>query len=108
LLFLPYAMRYLHIPLPDFSIPSIQDAMRFVSFLDEIKLSNGKVLVHCYAGCGRTGTMLAVYLVSQGMNANDAISHLRNLNGCFVETEEQEEFVRKFEKEILRNIYKEI
>jgi atypical dual specificity phosphatase len=108
LFFLPDAIRYLHIPIPDFSIPTIEDAIKFVSFVDEIKSSKSKVLVHCYAGCGRTGTLLAVYLVSQGMNANNAITHLRNINGCFVETEEQEEFVRRFENEISGHLYKKL
>jgi len=102
LLFIPDEITYLHIPIVDFSVPTIEDAKKFVSFVEEIKSKGGKVLVHCYAGCGRTGTMLAVYLVYQGLSSDEAFLHLRRINECFVETEEQEEFVRNFEKEIAR------
>ncbi len=97
---IPDSLTYLHLPIPDFSVPTMEDALRFVAFVEEIKAKGGKVLVHCYAGCGRTGTMLAIYLVHTGMSAEDAIAHLRSLNDCYIETDEQEEFVRAFEKEL--------
>jgi protein-tyrosine phosphatase len=38
--------------------------------------SGGKVYVHCRAGIGRTGTVAATWLVSQGLTGEDALQLL--------------------------------
>lgn len=63
-------------PVRDWTAPrqnQIQPVLRFVFKA----LSEGKpVAVSCGAGCGRTGTILACYLVAQGRSADEAIEHL--------------------------------
>jgi atypical dual specificity phosphatase len=62
----------------DFAAPTFDQIDEFVSFV-EGKLGEGKkVLVHCYAGRGRTGTMLAAYLIHQGMSSESAIREIRD------------------------------
>lgn len=61
----------------DFMPPTFEQVDEFVGYVDR-KLGEGKkVLVHCYAGRGRTGTMLAAYLVHRGMAAAGAIREIR-------------------------------
>ncbi|TLZ43597.1 MAG: hypothetical protein E6K19_06905 [Methanobacteriota archaeon] len=61
----------------DFMPPTIAQIEEFVSFV-ETKLSEGKkVLVHCFAGRGRTGTMLAAFLIHRGMSSEAAIREIR-------------------------------
>ena len=73
--------------------------------LSEIPLSEGlieefgftvKHVVHCDAGIGRTGTMLACYLVSKGYNAEKAIEEVRIKRPGSIETVKQEEVIVKF------------
>jgi len=55
------------------------------------------VAVHCYWGRGRTGTMLAAYLVAVNeMYPDEAIDHIRRLRPFSIETDEQEEAVHNF------------
>jgi atypical dual specificity phosphatase len=41
------------------------------------QVSRTAVLMHCQGGYGRTGTMLACYLVSQGWEAEKAMAEAR-------------------------------
>lgn len=55
------------------------------------------VAVHCMHGHGRTGTMLACYLVkSRKMSGGDAIAEIRRIRPGSIETHEQEKAVVQF------------
>jgi atypical dual specificity phosphatase len=55
------------------------------------------VAVHCGGGLGRTGTLLACYLVSaEGLPADAAIARVRAARPGSVETEDQEQAVRRY------------
>ena len=61
--------------------------------------------MHCRAGIGRTGTVLAAWLIREGgLSATDAIARLRNINPAYVQTEEQEVFLQAFEQDILKRL----
>src|SRR5256712_601449 len=61
----------------DFSAPTLDQVDDFVAFVDSKIAEGKKVLVHCFAGRGRTGTMLAAYLIHQGMSAEAAVREIR-------------------------------
>ena len=58
--------------------------------------------VHCTAGLGRSGTMGAAYLVANGASAEEAIAIIRSLRPGSVETDTQEEAIRRFEESLRR------
>lgn len=59
--------------------------------------SSQAVGVHCALGFGRTGTMLACYLVKErGLAAGDAVAEIRRLRPGSIETYEQEKAVFQF------------
>ncbi len=91
-----HGIRHLHLPIEDFGSPSFDQAERFVEFTRREIGEDHAVAVHCRAGYGRTGTMLACYLVAEGEAADRAIHRVRRLRPGSIETGEQERFIFEF------------
>ena len=89
-------MAYLHLPIQDMQPPSLGDIRAFVQFVDEAVEQGRPVMGNCSAGLGRTGTMLASYLVRMGSSAAAALTQVRNLRPGSVETAAQERAVYEY------------
>lgn len=68
-------VRWIHIPIRDGQTPTAEDVESFLAAIDE---SDGPVFVHCGAGVGRTGAMVAAYLAETGQ-ADGAMRVVANL-----------------------------
>ena len=83
-------------PVGDFTAPTHAQINRMVSFISKSLSEGGPVGVSCGAGLGRTGAILACYLVNQGLSAEAAMTEVRNKRPGSLETREQEEAVRAY------------
>jgi atypical dual specificity phosphatase len=84
-------IQYLHVPTEDYSAPDMQQIDQAVEFIQNRLEKNEPVMVHCAAGVGRTGTILACYLVKyQKLSANDAIQKVRKERSGSIQSESQE------------------
>ncbi|MBA3451052.1 MAG: dual specificity protein phosphatase family protein [Chloroflexia bacterium] len=79
----------LHLPVDDFHAPTTMQMLDALTFLDEARATSTPVAVHCLAGQGRTGTVLAAYLIRGGRSAEQAIADLRAICPGAIEASRQ-------------------
>jgi atypical dual specificity phosphatase len=86
-----------HFPITDMGVPTVEAANGLCDRIQR-SLRAGEVLaVHCLAGLGRTGTILAAYLIFGGETARTAIERVRCLNPRCIQSQAQLEFLSSFE-----------
>ncbi len=87
-----------HIPVVDFTAPTLQQAKQALAMIHFYLDRNMPVAVHCIAGLGRTGTILACYLVGEGISADQAITTIRKWRPGSIETLDQEAVIHEYEQ----------
>ena len=86
-------IRVRRLPTPDYSAPSLPEALEVLDEAHREIEQGGRVVFHCRGGIGRTGTMLAAYLVLyEGMTLWDALEELRGY-GAKPESPDQVRFL---------------
>jgi cell division cycle 14 len=77
--FIANGIRVYPMEIPDCTAPQENRILEFIKILEnEIELRKGVVAVHCRAGLGRTGTMIAAYLMfKHNIDAGEAIAWTR-------------------------------
>jgi atypical dual specificity phosphatase len=86
----------LSLPVRDFHAPTMGQLEAAVEFIDRAVDAGGACAVHCGAGLGRTGTVVAAWLVRKGRDARGAIAEVRRRRPGSIETPEQEDAVLAF------------
>ena len=94
-------VNYLHVHSNDMGVPEFDDLVSSVDFIHERLVNNEPVMVHCLAGLGRTGTILACYLIKhEKMSSDDAITKIRKQRPGSIQSYSQEEIIFRFEKSV--------
>ena len=83
-------LKYLHLPVMYLQAPHPEQTRTFIDAVEAELAAGGKVAVHCVGGIGRTGTVIACYLVEQGLSAHEALRFVRSARPGSVESAEQE------------------
>ncbi len=86
----------LHLPVPNSDPPSQAQLDRGVAAITDALARGTRVAVHCGAGLGRSGTLLAAYFVTQTYSADEAIARVRAVRPGSIETLQQEQAVHEF------------
>jgi atypical dual specificity phosphatase len=85
-----------NVPVPDMEPPADRQLDHILDTIRKANASRMGVAVHCAAGLGRTGTVLAAYFVARGMSPRDSLEKVRDLRPGSVETVEQERAIERF------------
>ena len=89
-----------HVPVPDMTAPTDRQLDHLLETIDRAVSVGMGIAVHCAAGKGRTGTVLAAYFVSRGLQAEAAITKVRTLREGSVETDDQVDAVEAFARRV--------
>jgi atypical dual specificity phosphatase len=90
---------YKFVYVKDYGVPTLEVLDNIVDYI-KIKITKEKkpLVVHCAAGKGRTGTILAAYLLKEeNISAHEAIKKIRSLRPGSIQSKVQEEILREYE-----------
>jgi atypical dual specificity phosphatase len=95
-------LEYRHLKVDDFCAPSLENLESTVRYIGQHINEEKPVLVHCAAGKGRTGTILAAYIMKQDPNLSflEAIKKIRVLRPGSIQSEEQIAALQSFENHL--------
>jgi atypical dual specificity phosphatase len=88
-----YGITGIFFPIVDMGAPAVEDAAEMCRLLANLIGRGAVVGVHCRAGLGRTGTMLAALLIHGGADALAAVEEIRLLQPKYVQSDAQLEFL---------------
>jgi hypothetical protein len=88
--FAAMGLAWLHLPVPDYGIPGLAaDCDAALWRLGSVLDGGGRVLIHCRAGLGRSGSVLLALMIAAGEGGEAALHRLRSVRPGAVETEAQ-------------------
>lgn len=91
---------YFRIPVKDHTAPTMVQLNVGVAVIDSLIRNHKKVYVHCKHGHGRSPTLIAAYLISQGMDYKKALETIRSKRPEIHPENSQIIALKKFEEQL--------
>ena len=87
-------IQWLHFPISDFGIPdaSDDDWDKISKQIHACLAFDGRILCHCFGGCGRSGMIVMRIMCELGESGDRALIRLRKIRECAVETAAQKQW----------------
>ena len=88
---------YYHIHVEDFGVPTDIQTNLFLEITSKHQADADPIVVHCVAGCGRTGQFIVAWAAHNGIipEQMDPVEWIRNHRRCSLETNEQMKYARQ-------------
>lgn len=91
-------MKVIHLPIPDFGIPDPKSLSQAVREVISAAEQGKNIVIHCYAGLGRTGMFAAcIARQLQGVDGGEAVQWVRQHVRGSVETPEQMQMIYQYQ-----------
>ncbi|WP_018968566.1 protein-tyrosine phosphatase family protein [Rubritalea marina] len=96
----PKQFDYYHIHVPDYGVPTDDQLNRFIEIMDKHHAAGESVVIHCVAGCGRTGQFIVAWCSKAGLIPNNLnpVEWIRSKRRCCLETGAQEQCAKRLYK----------
>ncbi len=91
-----HGIQLLRMPIVDMQAPKIDETVEMTLKMTKLISNGNTIAVHCRAGLGRTGTLLACYLIVSGLSADAAIAKVRCQDPRMIQSSVQENFISTF------------
>jgi len=93
-----FAYHFIHVP--DYGVPTDEQIERFIKLMDRHHASKEPVVIHCVAGCGRTGQFIIAWCAKAGFipNGTDPVEWIRARRKCCLETGAQIQCAKRLTK----------
>lgn len=102
--FVKEGIEYHHYGWKDMTTPSIELMLKIVNVGKTIIEKGGKICVHCHAGFGRTGIVIACILISiENITAEEAIARVRSTRQRSISIKLQEDYVYEYYEKVKKN-----
>lgn len=93
-----YGIEGVHFPVVDMGVPTLEAAQALCERVDRWIEAGGVVAVHCLAGLGRTGTVLACHRIHEGDSAVEAVELVRRASPRAIQSRAQLDFLSDYAK----------
>jgi atypical dual specificity phosphatase len=100
-----YSINYFHLKVEHKNVPSLEELDNMVGYIqNQINNEKNPVTVHCSGGKGRTGAILAAYLIEvQDLSAWEAIRQTRKSHQGSTDSKRQEIRLYEYREYLLKN-----
>ena len=97
----PERFDYHFFHVPDYGVPKDTQIEDFLDLMDKNYAAKKPVVVHCVAGCGRTGQFIIAWCAKAGFipKGSDPVEWIRARRKCCLETGEQIQCAKKLMKQ---------
>lgn len=94
-----------HLPIIDCEAPSLNQMHMLLVRMQRLIEAEQVLAVHCKAGLGRTGVVLAAWLIREGgLSAEAAVERVRKVHPTYIQSDAQLTFLHNYEADIVRRL----
>jgi atypical dual specificity phosphatase len=94
-----FGINWISCAIPEMAPPTLSQAVFLCRLIDEVISKSQAVAVHCLAGLGRTGTVLAAYRIwreAGSIDGTQALAFVRRIESGWIQSDAQVHFLEEF------------
>lgn len=95
-----YGLKNIWEPIPPMEAPSHLQAINICKHIESLRRKGEVIAIQGHSGLGRTGTVLAAYLLWEGMKLNNALDYVRRVEPRWARYKSQIKFLQEFSERV--------